>query len=79
MWKKYIKYINKLSKINKSNLIIIINKIVKLDLDDLDFKKISGSDNLFRIRSWKFRILFKKELWEGVIIDVNTRWDIYKK
>lgn len=45
-----------------------------------DVKKIKGDDNLYRIRSGKYRILFRifDEKVMILIVDVDHRKDVYK-
>lgn len=79
MWLDYIKTIKKMAKKDQLKFFEILEKIEKLNLDWLDVKKMKWYDNLFRIRCWKIRIIFKKELWKWITIEINSRWDVYKK
>ncbi len=71
-----------MSKIPKKELIRIKSKIELLANDPYpeDFKKIQGEENLYRIRSGNYRILYR--ILEGklfiLIVDVDHRKDIYK-
>ena len=78
MWPRYLKYINKSSRKNKDVLKSLIKKLVLLDLNGLDVKKMKWYKNLFRLREWKIRIIFEKVDWMWKILDINPRWDIYK-
>ena len=46
---------------------------------NFDVKVIEGEKNKFRIRVNNYRILFKYANEEMIIVEVNTRGDIYKK
>ncbi len=52
------------------------NKILKT----LDIKKLKWYENRYRLRVWKYRILFEK--YENkliiLVIDIWSRWDVYK-
>jgi mRNA-degrading endonuclease RelE of RelBE toxin-antitoxin system len=55
----------------------IVDNILKEDYDWYDVKKLSWCRYLYRIRVWKYRIIFQKK--ERVtIIKIDTRWNIYK-
>lgn len=73
-WKKYI---------NKSPYKIELDKII-IDIADNDLgkyyiKQLSWYDDLYRIRKWNIRIVFKKENNWNYIVAVDTRWQIYRK
>ncbi len=46
----------------------------------LDIKKLKWYENKYRLRVWKYRILFEKYEDKLVIlvIDIWSRWDVYK-
>ncbi len=56
----------------------IIKDIVNNNLEKYDVKKLSWYKNTFRIRKGKFRIIFKKENWENILLKIESRWDVYK-
>jgi hypothetical protein len=56
-----------------------MQKIKILELSSFDVKKIVWENDLFRIRKWKIRIVFKKLENSWLIIDINYRDKIYKK
>ena len=88
--KKYIVKIRpnarkKLAKMN-SLLRVRISKIID-DLEnfdlifwDLDIKKLKWYENRYRLRIWKYRVLFEKYEDKLIIlvIDIGSRWDVYK-
>lgn len=73
-WEKYI---------NKSPYKLELNKIIK-DIADNNLEKyylklLSWYNNLYRIRKWNIRIIFKKEDNWNSIVAVDTRWQVYRK
>lgn len=70
MVKKRIKQLNKFWNI--LDLEKIISDIINWELDKYDIKKINWYDNLFRLRKWKLRVIFKK--WDITeIVNIDTR------
>lgn len=55
----------------------ILLDIRSLNLRHLDVKKMQGYENRFRVRVGKYRIIFEKQENIGVVLDFNTRGDIY--
>lgn len=78
MVEKRKKYISKLSNKEKTKISIIINKIINWNIKDIDIKKIKWYKNLYRIRIWDLRIVFKNIDWKNYIEYIKPRWDIYK-
>lgn len=72
------KFLKKLSPREREILIWLITKIIQLDIDELDMKKLTTHKDLYRVRKWKIRIIFKKENNQWVLIDINYRWNAYK-
>lgn len=77
MTKSYLKYIFRQTPKLQKRFFEALEKIENGDLENLDLKKISGSEDSFRCRIGKFRIIFKKEADLGKIIEIDTRGDIY--
>jgi len=75
---KITKFLLKLSSVDLQNILFILEKIKILDLSDLDVKKLTWEKDLYRIRKWIIRIIFKKSGNSWVIIDINYRDKIYK-
>lgn len=71
-----------MAKIPKRDLNRIENKLEALSKEPRpdDMKKIQGDDNLYRIRSGNYRILYRifDETIQILIIDIDHRKDIYK-
>lgn len=75
---KITKFLLKLSIKDRNFILEIMNNIISLDLEWLDIKKLQWEKDLYRIRKWKIRIIFKIVSWNGKIIDINYRDKIYK-
>ncbi len=71
-----------MTKIPKRDLLRIQNKLEALSMEPTppEIKKIQGDDNLYRIRSGNYRILYR--IFENkliiLIVDIDHRKDIYK-
>ena len=88
--KKYIVKIrpNARKKLAKMNSLLrvritkIIDSLENFDLVflDLDIKKLKWYENRYRLRIWKYRVLFEKYEDKLIIlvIDIWSRWDVYK-
>lgn len=72
-----------MGKIPKKDLVRIGMKIDQLSTDPqpIDMKKIQGGENLYRIRSGDYRILYRifNETVTILVVDVDHRKDVYKK
>lgn len=76
---KISKFLQKLSLKEREIILTLLEKIILWSIDDLDCKKLVWEDSLYRVRKWKIRIIFSK-VWDKIkIVDVNFRWQIYKK
>ncbi len=73
-WKKYID-----KSPLKSELIKIIKDISENNIWGYYVRKLSWYTDLFRIRTWKIRIIFQKKSDWNYIVAVDTRWQIYRK
>lgn len=77
MTNDYEKYIQKLSPKQRKILEKIITQISHLQTKELDCKKLQGFQTLYRVRIGKWRIIFEKQKKQGIILDINTRGDVY--
>lgn len=50
-----------------------LNKLQKKELDGLDIKKLKGTDNIFRIREGRIRILYRTENGRIFILTIERR------
>lgn len=72
------KFLQKLILREQNILLEIIQKILAWNLQWLDVKALTGKQNMYRVRKWKFRIVFER-VWEKYVMrDVNYRGGIYK-
>lgn len=76
MVKNWEKQLDKFSHIFWLNQ--IISDILLNNISNYDVKKLSWYIDLYRLRKWKIRIIFRKKLSEIDIIKIDTRWYIYK-
>ncbi len=77
MSKAYRKYIKSLPKPLRLKVEALLARIVILDLEGLDSKKMQNFKSIYRVRSGKIRIVFEKKDQMGIPLEVNTRGDIY--
>ena len=76
---KITKFLSKLNKKERQIILWILKAIRDWNVRGLDMKKLTGYKNLYRIRKWKIRIVIRKENTYVEILEINTRWHIYKK
>lgn len=71
-----------MAKIPKKDLVRIQDRIDALSIqpNPPDLKKVRGDENLFRIRSGDYRILYRifNKVLKILIVDIDHRRDIYK-
>lgn len=56
----------------------IIQDINSNNYSKYDIKKLLWYKNLYRLRKWKIRIIFQVKNKSTNIINIDTRWNIYK-
>lgn len=80
MVQKWKKDLDNISNILKNiNFELILKDILSRNYWNYDKKQLFWYKNLYRIRIWKYRIVFKDIFWEEVkIISVKSRWNVYK-
>ena len=76
MTKKRLKILQKEN--NREEILVSIKKILEGDFEWLDIIRMNWTDNYFRCRIWKIRIIFYKSNWKFFVDKVWYRWDIYK-
>lgn len=74
---KYIKFLQKLPKSLREKLILVVQRIAKNDLKNLDIKPLVANGDFYRCRVGKIRIIFEKRKEENIIHDIGFRGDIY--
>lgn len=70
---KLKKLLLRISEHDRRELQAIIFLIMKNDLTLLSVKKVSGHQNVFRVRSGRYRVIFKKEETMPRILDIRLR------
>ena len=80
---KIRKKVDKLPMFIKSKVLLVLKTKLKefdIALKMLDIKKLKWYENRYRLRVWKYRILFEKYEDKLIIlvIDIWSRWDVYK-
>lgn len=73
------KLLQKLSQKERQIILEILEKIKNNVLEGLEIKKLSGFENLFRIRKGSFRIVFMKKENKNLLVNVGYRKDVYKR
>lgn len=66
-----------LAKLDRTRFNQIINAINKIEYGERDIKKMRGIDNLYRLRTGDYRILFTKEYDIIKIEKIGARGDVY--
>jgi len=72
---KKAKFIKKLVGKEKERILVVMDRILMNDLVGLDVRKLSGYDDLFRVRVGRVRIIFQSVDSKNVIIHVTWRDD----
>lgn len=72
--KQAYKYLTKLDKPRYNQ---IVNAINNIQYGERDIKKMRGIDNLYRLRTGDYRILFTKDYDIIKIEKIGSRGDIY--
>jgi len=76
MVEKFIKFIEK-SPI-KNVLLAILRDIYNDRLDGYDVKPMQWYKDVYRLRKWTIRFIFRKTKDWNRILKIDNRWDIYK-
>jgi len=69
------KFIQKLSPKNRDKILQTAILISNNQINNLDYKKLKGSNNLYRVRVGKFRIIFLKDKNNNYQIKEITKRD----
>ena len=77
MPKDHMKYIRKCPPREQKKFFSVLAKIEILDFSMLDVKKLKGRGEQYRCRMGRVRIIFEKREGEGIILEINTRGDVY--
>ena len=76
MVEKFIKFIEK-SPI-KNVLLAILRDIYNDNLEDYDIKPIQWYKDVYRLRKWTIRFIFRRTKDWNRILRIDNRWDVYK-
>ncbi len=78
--KKADKHLKLLDRNSQLKILDLLKTISKRKLETLDIKKLKWYENRYRLRVWKYRILFEKceDKLIILVIDIWSRWDVYK-
>lgn len=76
MVEQFIKFIKKSP--HKHLFEKILDDILHNHLDWYDIQALVGHSNLYRLKAWSVRFIFKKTPEGNTLIRVNNRWDVYK-
>ncbi len=67
------KLLARFNKEERENIEFLIEKIISLNWQSIDVKKLKGYQNIFRARQGKIRIIFAKDKKEISIITIERR------
>lgn len=67
------KLFRKISKKDRQQILATIFLIEKKETELLDIKKLEGHPGQYRVRVGKYRIIFKKEAGQNMILKVSLR------
>lgn len=72
---KILKALTKLIPKDRVSIETILRQIKNGSFDDLDIKKLKGHKNIYRVRTKKFRIIYKIENDKISILSLEKRSD----
>ncbi|MEK7672335.1 MAG: type II toxin-antitoxin system RelE/ParE family toxin [Patescibacteria group bacterium] len=75
---KIEKFLQKLDNARREKIKLLLQQILLNQLADLEVKKLQGFEDLFRVRSGKIRIVFRKDESRNIPISVAFRDSVYK-
>ncbi len=67
------KLLSRFNKEERENIEFLIEKVIFLNWQSLDIKKLKGYQNIFRARRGKIRIIFAKNKKKIFIITIERR------
>jgi mRNA-degrading endonuclease RelE of RelBE toxin-antitoxin system len=77
---KIEKFLRKLGKQDRATIATLISFIVSDNTARLDIKKLKGYQDIFRIRSGKIRIIYRKTTQDIEVLSISYRNDkTYRK
>jgi len=75
---KIAKFLAKLTDKERVILLEIMRQIQQWQFDMLDYKKLAGEENLYRVRKWSMRIIYSLRDGKWVIRNIDYRGSVYK-
>jgi mRNA-degrading endonuclease RelE of RelBE toxin-antitoxin system len=72
---KLAKALAKMSDADRHKIKVLLTRISKRDFSGLDFKKLSGRDDIYRVRQGDWRIIFRLVADDLYILTVERRSD----
>ncbi len=78
MVRRWIKQLNSIKLVSKIDFDKIILDILEWNYSLYDIKSLVWYDELYRLRIWKYRIIFKNNNWDIKVLFLWKRWDVYK-
>lgn len=75
---KIHKFLMKLTSKQQDVILRIMHDIKANNLQHLQIKKLVNEDNMYRVRVWSIRVIFKVTSYGNSIINIDFRGNIYK-
>ena len=74
------KFLKSLSLSRRKEIRVLVERILKKDLINLDCKKLRGFSDIYKVRQGKIRIIFQKNIKEKnmIIVIKNRKEGTYK-
>ena len=76
MVEKFIKFIEKSPL--KNVLLTILRDIYNDNLEGYDIKPMQWHKDVYRLRKWTIRFIFRRTRDWNRILKIDNRWDVYK-
>lgn len=70
------KFIKRLSPAERQKIISVLENILSGKTDNLDIKKLTGHQDIFRVRVGSVRIIFISNRHENTILEIARRSDV---
>jgi mRNA-degrading endonuclease RelE of RelBE toxin-antitoxin system len=67
------KFLKKLSQTEQKEMIVLLELIFSGKTKDLDIKKLTGYKDIFRVRSGKIRVIFRRLDSDINILEISRR------
>ena len=69
------KFLKKLSRTEQKEMIDVLELIFSNKTKDLDIKKLTGYKDIYRVRSGKIRVIFRRQDPDINILEISRRSD----